>query len=93
MTTEENNLPNEAENKTDNNEQEENKNKEQNIKKTENEENEEKEENQQNKEEKSVINDNELENMKYEIINEDSQQFDLSFKIIVIGDSGKKLII
>ena len=88
MTTEENVLSIEKENKINTNEQEENKNQEQNIKKEENEEKDEKDEKQQKKEKKE-INDNELDNMKYEIINEDSQEYDLSFKIIVIGDSGK----
>ena len=86
MATEENTLSNEKEKKINSNEQEENKNQEENTKKDENEE---KDENQQKKEKKFEINDNDLDNMKYEIINEDSQEFDLSFKIIVIGDSGK----
>ena len=91
MTTEENVLSIEKENKINNNEQDENKNQEENIKKEENKENKENEEKdeKQQKKEKKEINDNELDNMKYEIINEDSQEYDLSFKIIVIGDSGK----
>ena len=91
MTTEENVLSIEKENKINNNEQDENKNQEENIKKEENKENKENEEKyeKQQKKEKKEINDNELNNMKYEIINEDSQEYDLSFKIIVIGDSGK----
>ena len=86
MATEENTLSNEKENKINSNEQEENKNQEQNINKDENNE---KDENQQKKEKNLEIDDNELDNMKYEILNEDCQEFDLSFKIIVIGDSGK----
>ena len=98
MITEENVLSIEKENKINNNEQDENKNQEDNTKKEEKEEkeekkeNEEKDEKQQKKEKKEII-DNELDNMKYEIINEDSQEYDLSFKIIVIGDSGNLIII
>lgn len=84
MATEENIVSIEKENQINNDEEKNNKNQEQNTKKDEKE-GEEKDE----KEKKSEIDDNELDNMKYEILNEDSQEFDLSFKIIVIGDSGK----
>ena len=42
------------------------------------------------KEENKEIDENDLDNLKYEKLKEDIQEYDLSFKVIVIGDSGKQ---
>ena len=41
--------------------------------------------------EKEKDNNNEKDKLDYEILLEDFSYFDLSFKLIVIGDSGKKI--
>ena len=55
-----------------------------------------KNENEKKKEEevekKVEINLNKLDDIPYEVLPNETQEYDLSFKVIVIGDSGKKII-
>ena len=46
-----------------------------------------------NEEENNSQNEEEKNEKKYEILREDYPNYDLSFKIIVIGNSGKKIIL
>ncbi len=46
-----------------------------------------------NEEENNTQNEEEKNEKKYEILREDYPNYDLSFKIIVIGNSGKKIIL
>ena len=43
-------------------------------------------------EKKIEINLNKLDDIPYEVLPNETQEYDLSFKVIVIGDSGKKII-
>ncbi len=43
-------------------------------------------------EKKVEINLNKLDDFPYEVLPNETQEYDLSFKVIVIGDSGKKII-
>ena len=47
-----------------------------------------KKENEKIKNKKKEIKENQLNDMKYEILKEESSEYDLSFKVIVIGNSG-----
>ena len=47
-----------------------------------------KKENEKIKNKKKGIKENQLNDMKYEILKEESSEYDLSFKVIVIGNSG-----